>query len=270
MSDKCIHRHTKKSHPNCFNNEDGLRLLVLPDIHFPKQSKRAYGVVMKYVEDFKPEVVVNLGDLGDFAGVGHWNRQRYKMRKNYPVKRDLDMCYAHHKRLRDISPDADIYTLGGNHDQEWPERYIEDHPEMEGYFDFERDMGFKDFNINYIKRENQPLKIGKVRFVHGWFTGIHHAKKHAEHIHNNIVYGHAHDVQMFTPKNYDPQHRFTSMCIGHLMEEKKAEFLKDQPTNWMLAFAHGYIDKATGDFDLWIVQLPNYRFHGLDGKLYKG
>lgn len=268
--ERCIHRHTKDTHPACFRDQDALKGFIIPDVHFPKHDVRAYNAVMEYAKDFKPDLFINLGDLGDFSGVSHWNSKRYRVKADYPVKRDLDMCYEHHRLQREISPKSEIYTIGGNHDEEWPDRWLEDHPEMIGYFDYERDMGFKDFNVKYIKRKDQPLKIGKLRFVHGWFCNLHHAKKHAEHIHNNIVYGHAHDVQMFTPKNYEPQHRFTSICLGHLSDEKKAEYLRNQPTNWILAFGVFYMDRVTGEFTIYPIMLPNRRFYGLDGKLYKG
>jgi hypothetical protein len=185
---------------------------------------------MDFTQEFKPDIIVNLGDLGHFAGVSHWNKQRYKIRHDYPIKADLDLCYQHHHDLRKINPEADIYTLGGNHDQEWIEQWLDDHPEMDGYFDYERDMGFQEFGIKHIKRAQQPLNIGKLRFIHGWFINLHHAKKHAEHIHNNICYGHAHDFQSFTPKNIDPHRRFMSWCLGHLSDEKKADYLRFRPT----------------------------------------
>jgi len=234
--------------------------IIFPDIHFPIHDKRAYELVIQFTKEFKPDIVVNMGDLGHFSGVSHWNKRRYKLREDYPIKVDLDYCYRHHEILREINPKADIYSLGGNHDEEWPEQWLEDHPEMRGYFDFRKDMGFDKFNVKFIPESKQPLQLGKMRFVHGWFTGIHHAKKHAEHIHNNIIYAHAHDMQSFTPKNINPQHRFMSWCMGHLSDERKAEYLRFKPTNWMLGFGVFYLNTKTGSFTLYSIPLPNYRF----------
>lgn len=257
---RCIHRHTIETHPNCFTGNNIRSGTIIPDIHFPNEDKRAYALVMRFVADFKPDIIVNLGDLGNFAGVSHWNKKRFKLRYDYPVKVDLDMCYKHHQKLREINPSSDIYTLGGNHDEEWPALWLEDHPEMEGYFDYHRDMGFDTFNIKYIPENKQPLIIGKLRLVHGWFINLHHSKKHAEHIHHNIAYAHAHDFQAHTPKNVDPQHRFVAWSLGHLSDEKKAEYLRNRPTNWMLAFGVFYVNEKTGDFSLYPVLLPNHRF----------
>lgn len=237
------------------------------DVHFPIHDVRAYEIAMQFAEDFKPDIFVNGGDLGHFGGVSHWNKTKYKLRQDYPVKVDLDCCYAHHKKQREINPDAEIYTLEGNH-EEWIDYYLDDHPEMVGYFDYKKDMGFKEFNVKYVSQKAQPLKIGKIRFIHGWFAGIHHAKKHAEHIHNNVVYGHAHDMQSHTPKNIDSHRRFMSWCVGHLSDESKAEYLRNRPTNWMLGFAVFYVDTQTGAFTLLPIPMPNYQFM-FGGKLYK-
>lgn len=269
MRDTCQHRHTARTHPACFTDNNILSGMIFPDPHFPKHDKRAYELVMKCAKDIKPDIFVNLGDLGHFEGISHWNKKRYKLRADYPIKVDLDMCYQHHKDLRAINPNADIYSLGGNHDEHWPERWLEDHPELKGYFDFKKDMGFDDFNVEFIPESKQPLVIGKLRFVHGWFISGNHSKKHAEHIHHNIVYGHAHDFQAFTPKNVDPQHRFVAVCLGHLSDEKKADYLRSRPSNWMLAFGIFYVDAKTGDFSLYPVLLPNYKFFW-NGVQYKG
>ena len=43
---------------------------------------------------------------------------------------------------------------------------------------------------------NEPLKLGKVSFIHGAFATNLHAKKHLLAYGENIIYGHTHDVQV--------------------------------------------------------------------------
>ena len=247
-----------------------LRGIVFPDLHFPIHDKKAYHLVMEFTRWLKPDFFVNLGDLGHFSGISHWNKKKYQIRKDYPIKRDLDLCYNHHKALREINKDADIFTLGGNHES-WMDQWLVDHPEMdkyidengneqEGYFDFRRDMGIKEFGVDYIPSEKQPTKIGKLRLLHGWFLGIHHAKKHSEHIHHSTLYGHAHDVQSHTPNNIDPRHRYISWCLGHLSDEKKADYMKNRPSNWMLCFGVLEIEPDRGSFTVHPIPIPTYEF----------
>lgn len=237
------------------------------DVHFPIHDKRAYDIVMKFARRFKPDIFVNGGDLGHFGGISHWNKTNYKLRKEYPLKVDFDHCKAHFKEQRDINPEADIYYLDGNH-EEWIADYLDYHPEMEGLIDYKKDMGFEEFNIKHITQKIKDFKIGKLRFIHGWFAGIHHAKKHAEHVHHNVVYGHAHDMQSHTPKNIDPRKRFMSWCVGHLSDESKADYLRNKPTNWVLGFLVFYVDMQTGMFTPYPIPMPNYQFI-FGGKLYK-
>lgn len=242
--------------------------LAMFDMHFPCHDKRAYELVMQFAEDFKPDIFVNGGDLGHFAGISHWNKKKIKLRNDYPIKIDLDLCREHHRRQREINPNAIIYTLDGNHEY-WINDWLLEHPEMEGMFDYRQMMGITEFGIKYIKPEQQPISIGKLRFAHGWYTNKYHAQKHAQAIHHNLVYGHAHDVQSFTPDNIEPNHRFMAWSLGHLSDERKADYLRCRPTNWMLAFGVFYVNTETGGFTMLPIPLPNYEFI-FNGKGYKG
>jgi hypothetical protein len=243
--------------------------MIFPDLHRPIEDKRAYPLVMQFAEDFKPEIIVNLGDIGNFAGISHWNVNRFKSRMEYPIKRDFDGAKDHHKRLREIVPETSIYSLDGNHD-DWVQDYLDLHPELEGYVDYNKGMAYAEFNVKRIPRDRQPLKIGKLQFIHGWYLNKYHTFKTSQTTHHNIVYAHTHTFQSFTPDNIEPDRRFMAWSIGHLSDEKimARDYLRDRPTNWMLGFAIFWMDMETGDFTLFPIALPNYRF-AYNGKMYK-
>ena len=241
--------------------------IIITDLHRPIHHKQAYETVMMFDEEIKPQIKVNLGDLGHFGGISHWNSNRYAQRKKYPVKDDIDGVRDHHTRQRLSNPKAEIYTLEGNH-EDWIYDYIENHPELEGWIDIDRDLGFTDNKIIRVPRECQPLQIGKLRFIHGWYYNKYHSYKTSSQIHHNVVYGHAHDIQSFTPDNIEPSQRFMAWSIGHLSDESKADYLRNKPTNWMLGFGIFYTDTDTGEFTLIPIAMPNGCFYW-NGKRYK-
>ena len=48
------------------------RAIVTPDKHAPLHDKPAINVVCKAIELVKPDIYVDLGDLGEFSSVSHW------------------------------------------------------------------------------------------------------------------------------------------------------------------------------------------------------
>lgn len=267
--ERCRHGHDSRHHPECFKESSIKKGIIIPDLHRPIEDKRAYPLVMEFVSDFKPDITVNLGDIGNFAGCSHWNTNKFHRRTEYPIKADFDGSYDHHRDLRKINPDMDIYSLAGNHD-DWVQAYVDSHPELKGYVDFERDMGFTGFDVKYIPTDKQPLKIGKLNFIHGWWYNKHHAMKHSQAVHHNIIYGHTHTFQSFTPDNVEPSRRFMAWSMGHLSDEKimGRDYLNYRPTGWMLGFGVFWLDTTTGNFTLCPIPLPNYTFC-FDGRVYK-
>ena len=54
------------------------RAIVTPDKHAPLHDKKAINVVKQAIEIIKPDIYVDLGDLGEFSGCSHWQWKRKK------------------------------------------------------------------------------------------------------------------------------------------------------------------------------------------------
>ena len=62
------------------------RAVVIPDQHFPIHDEKAVKVVLKAIEEIKPDIFINLGDVGEWNSVsGH----RYKRQKRPPLEYQL-------------------------------------------------------------------------------------------------------------------------------------------------------------------------------------
>ena len=43
------------------------RAVVIPDQHFPIHDEKAVKVVLKAIEEIKPDIFINLGDVGEWS-----------------------------------------------------------------------------------------------------------------------------------------------------------------------------------------------------------
>ena len=62
------------------------RAIVIPDQHFPIHDESAVKVVLKAIEFVKPDIFINLGDVGEWESVSAW---AYKRRKRPPIEYQL-------------------------------------------------------------------------------------------------------------------------------------------------------------------------------------
>ena len=54
------------------------RAIVIPDQHFPIHDQSAVNVVLKAIEIVKPNIFINLGDVGEWESVSSWKYQKIK------------------------------------------------------------------------------------------------------------------------------------------------------------------------------------------------
>ena len=100
------------------------RAIVTPDKHAPIHDKAAINVVKQAIELVKPEIYVDLGDLGEFGSVSHW---QWKRKKKPPLeyimpKVDKDIAGVN-ALLDEIDKSLDKvkckerHICAGNHDE---------------------------------------------------------------------------------------------------------------------------------------------------------
>ena len=54
------------------------RAIVTPDKHFPLADKKAISCVCQAIEIVKPDIYVDLGDVGESEGSSHWQWRKKK------------------------------------------------------------------------------------------------------------------------------------------------------------------------------------------------
>lgn len=236
------------------------RAIVIPDQHFPIHDEKAVQVVLKAIEIVKPDVFINLGDVGEWESVSAW---KYKGKKLPPLEYQLPLI---DKEIELVNQGIDLfdnvlnkigckkrYICAGNHD-EWLDAFVERYPYMKEYT-FRKACKWKSRGYKYFSY-NEPLKIGKLTFIHGAYATINHSKKHLESYGENIIYGHTHDVQRCTQTKLGGTIGAWSMGCLKDMSREKNKWLKGRLHNWCHAFA--IVDWFTnGDFRVDTVEIHN-------------
>jgi len=115
------------------------RAIIVPDQHFPLHDEKAVKVVLKAIDFIKPDIFINLGDVGEWESVsGH----KYKRRKRPPLEYQLPEI---DKEIKAVNKQIDRFDkaldkveckerhiLAGNHD-EWLDSFVEENPYLDQY-----------------------------------------------------------------------------------------------------------------------------------------
>lgn len=237
--------------------KDITHVVGLFDIHFPYEDKRSYHNVEQYLFESQPDVIVLGGDIVDLDIVSDKSKRRHVEGKRL-VK---DLNYAKQKLivLRNLCPEAIIYALQGNHDERI-ERYIDDHPEVEGILEVENMLGLDELGIYWVPswRVGEILTIGKANIIHGQYECKHHACKTVDEYGVNMFYGHCHDVQAHSKVLHGDDSTLIAQSCGCLCRYDMP-YLKGRPTKWQQAFLNMFVRK-NGTFNHQVVNIFNNKF----------
>ena len=239
------------------------RAIVTPDKHFPIHDKKAIKVVCKAIEIVKPDIYIDLGDTGEweYFSTHYWKGRNAKPMEDLIPLLDKDVK-AVNKGMNQIDRALDKagckerHFVQGNHEV-WLDKFVIRYPYLEQYKTKnalkleERGYEYHPYN----KKDN--LKIGKLNFTHGKFTGKYHSFQHIDAWGESIMYGHTHDLQRFTKTRKGGT--ISAWSLGCLKDiELDEDWLGGRLTNWNHAFA--IIDfYKDGNYNVQIVEIINGR-----------
>ena len=218
------------------------RAIVTPDKHFPLADIPAINCLKKAIEIVKPDIYIDLGDVGEWHGCSHW---QWKKKKRPPLEYqipfiDQDILEVN-KGMDWIDESLDKanckekHMIEGNHD-DWMNRFVDEHPYMKEYR-FKECVKLKERSYKYHPI-GEYLKMGKLHLYHGHhFAGIHHTRNHLMRLGANIMYGHHHDIQQTSVTHIDgPKSAWSIGCLKDMSQEQNA-WLGGRMINWSHAFA---------------------------------
>ena len=237
------------------------RAIVTPDKHFPLHDKPSINVLCKTIEIVKPDIYVDLGDIGEWSAFSAW---KYKRKKAPPLEfmipdmdadvDDVNKCMDQVDESLDKADCKKKYITEGNHDN-WLNMAVEKYPYISQY-KFAKAVDLKGRGYTYYPF-GKHLKIGKLYFYHGHqYGGQYHTANHLRKLGCNIMYGHWHDIQQMSATHMDGAKSAWSIgCLKDMSDEANS-WLGNRRINWAHAFAIVVFYK-NGLFTVHIIQIIN-------------
>ena len=234
------------------------RILVIADQHVTSEEEDhpSYLLTREFARRYQPDEVVDLGDLMSWNVVSHYNKQKLRALEDGRIKREYESGNRRLDEWQEAVPNTPWVLLEGNHDR-WIEDYIDLHPETEGLLEMPSNLHLGERGIEWVKLDQQPVKVGKMNLLHGWWCGEGAAKKHVWKIGGNVIFGHVHKTSTFYRSIYDSDDMQVGHSIGCLTTTRPA-YQKARITDHNNGFALLYIDPDDGRFGVYnIVILRN-------------
>lgn len=217
--------------------KDFVEMILMPDTHCKHRDEKAVQCFLKCLEASDADVLVILGDFLDAVGISHWPVESLEPRRLIPeVIEGRELIKAIVSRMR---PDSTRVFLEGNHENWISQAMVAKLPELfDGLEeldllpDLAKLLDLEAFGFSLIPM-NHFLKIDRLYFTHGLYTGAGHPAKHLKALKANIFYGHMHDDFSTSETGIGGTYEAASCgCLCRL----DAPFMKGKPTNWQHGF----------------------------------
>jgi len=153
----------------------GLRIAVIPDVQaMPNVPLDHLTWCGKYLARIQPDVVVCIGDFGDFPSLSHFERGTLQF-EGRRYKKDLGAFHKAMELLRepmektsDWRPKLE-FTLGNHEDH--IRRAVNEDPKLEGLMALDTDLRLLEYGWR-VHPFLQPVSIGGVAFCHYFPSGV--------------------------------------------------------------------------------------------------
>jgi predicted phosphodiesterase len=145
--------------------EPSKKIFVVADTHAPNQDNGVLDIHEQIAKDYKPDVLVNVGDANDYRTLNH-----HEMEKGIKIRDDfLDESAQVYSVLRRMSTWAkEKHIIFGNHER-FAKDFVAKFPQFEKYLDFNFVCGIDELGYKLTSLK-EILRIGDAKFIHGDLT----------------------------------------------------------------------------------------------------
>jgi len=247
------------------------RVFVFSDMQIPYHSHEALNIALQRCADYKPTHVVIIGDFLDYEALLGKAKQKSPDLSTDELKAlDLEFLAGAKvlKQIEQVLPKECVkYFIKGNHEDRADQIIAKpDGDYWKKHIDINERLRLSESGW-HITWYNDKIKLGKLNYTHGFYYDVHHAQHHARVYCENVLYGHSHQVQVFTMPTPARELAFWSASVGCL-SNMNPEWLRGKPNSWDHAFAE--IDYLPdGSFFPHIHRIIKGKVI-IDGKLYRG
>jgi predicted phosphodiesterase len=209
-----------------------VKTLVIPDCHVkPGDNFDRFEALANYIITKKPANIVQLGDFLTFSSLSHWDRNNKLKMEGIRYKQDInagntaiDLMFAPISKSRSYNPN--IVWCFGNHDEAWPERYLEQNPALAGHIDVIADLRLKERGIVNIVPYKKYANICGTMFTHVPINGAgipvsgkYAVQKTSDLVSKSLVFGHTHSLGEYSCQRHGDDKIIQIYTAGCFFEE---------------------------------------------------
>jgi predicted phosphodiesterase len=242
------------------------KVLIIPDSHIPYHCKRSVGLLYKVARDFKPDVIITLGDYADFYAVSSHSKDP---RRALNLEFEVEAVNEELDKLDSLGAKEKIF-IAGNHEDRL-ERYLMDKaPELFNIVKIPELFKLRQRGWKYVPYKND-YQIGKLNLTHDCGSAGRNAVFNAASVYqHNIAIGHTHRL-CYSIEGNAKGVAHVSASFGWLGDARKADYMHKVKANrdWALGFGIGYLNPSSGTVYINPVPIVQYTCV-VEGKLYVG
>lgn len=215
-------------------------MLFVGDVHAPDHDAEAWSVMMAYARRWKPNVVVQLGDLLDAYSVSSFEKDASRKLLLLDEARSARKLLS---ELASLRPERKVYLLG-NHEAR-VDKYIARHAgALTGCVDVRELLRTRDSGWEVVPY-NKHLRVGKLFCSHdaGGSGDSAHIKAMGL-FGSNVIQGHTHQLALGYRTSATGRSLVGCMA-GWLGRADRADYASDiQKARWMHGFVLGHLETS--------------------------
>ena len=222
--------------------------------------------MLKFAQDFKPDIYIAGGDNLDCGPVSHWLKHKKASIADLDLRKD---CEVYTKLVlhpvNKLMGEKKKFWMIGNHEM-WLQDAIEENPGLKRVLDVRNLLNLDGWEV---VEQGEHIKLGHLHFIHGdTLPNVKNLASVAVERYNcSIAFGHFHTHQSFMKHTMISEKPMMGSAIPGLCRVNP-NYAMNRPNQWAQGFGFGYLQND-GDYTLYTPIIINGRFSA-EGKVYKG
>lgn len=199
--------------------------LVIGDAHStPKVSNRRFDWLANFIEDKRPDVIIDIGDWGDFDSIGKYSKGT-KAAWGLSFKEDVECFKDATKRaferigsIKGYRPR--IIRIGGNHEEGRIDKFVNENPELHGTVSLDL-LEHRSYGARYVPFREVAVVDG-IAYSHYFYDkdsrySITNAKTLLQRKFMSCTWGHSHIRDMWEGVSADKR-RIIALNAGCFLD----------------------------------------------------
>lgn len=215
------------------------RVLLIPDCHIPYHDQKAFTVMLKAAEVFKPDTIIILGDWMDFYCLSEFDKHPGRASQ---LDQELQVGNECLTLLDRLGATKKVY-IAGNHEDRLDRYLARRAPEFHGMVKLEETLKLRERGWQFVPYK-QHYKLGEIYLTHDTGrAGRYAAYQSMTDVGDNTVIGHTHRLSYVIEGNAKGKAHVGAM-FGWLGDFEKVDYMHSirAKRDWAHGFGVGYVE----------------------------